>query len=67
MKTYTISIIETLTRDVIYQVEANNIEEAREKALSGDTISEEIDSPSGDIIDRSIWGVKEGSEIEEEE
>lgn len=40
--------------DVIYEVEADNLEEAKAKALRGDTVSE-TDIKCRGVNDRDIW------------
>jgi hypothetical protein len=55
---YEIEVIETRTYDVLYRVEADSPEEAREKAEMGETESEE-ELKCREVLDRTIWEMKE--------
>ncbi len=54
MKTYTFTVIETITREVSYDVSASSEEEALEKAQTGDTEFEDPDTSTESVIDREI-------------
>lgn len=64
IKLYNIEMIETINVDVTYVVEAANPEEAKKKALIGDTL-EEHDREDGEVINREIFEFV--GEIPEEE
>ena len=58
-KTFNVIVMETRAVEVIYTVEAENEQEAREKAEQGDTIDSFTMSNSFDIIGRNVWDVEE--------
>ena len=54
MPKFKFEMLETRVYDVIYEVEADNLEEAKAKALRGDTVSE-TDIKCRGVNDRDIW------------
>lgn len=58
-KRYVCTVIETRTIPVVYTVEANSVEEAKDKAMLGETVSEipqefEMEVNSRDLYDTPI-------------
>lgn len=66
-KLYRVIVTETRRVDVIYEIEAGSEAEAREKAHTGDTISEEASGHIKEVIDRSVISLEEMDALEAED
>jgi hypothetical protein len=58
MKTYLVTVDETLTQTSVYTVKAKSAKQAREKALNGETEAEDIDPYSTEISYRNVRDVE---------
>ncbi len=58
MPTYTVVVDETLVQTAHYIVTAKSKKEAREKALAGDTESQDIDPYGTEVASRSIRSIE---------
>lgn len=53
---YAVPVAVTMGVHGTYIIEANDCEEAIEKAKKGDTIDEDMESSRGEVIDRTVTG-----------
>jgi hypothetical protein len=59
VKTYLVTVDETLVQTAVYTVLARSVKEAKEKALAGDTEAEDIDPYSTEVSSREIRDIEE--------
>jgi hypothetical protein len=59
MKTYLVTVDETLVQTSVYTVEANDPVEARAKAARGETLSEDADPYGTEVVSRDVRSVQE--------
>jgi hypothetical protein len=58
---YTVDVVETVAISRTYVVEADNEAQAREKAGIGDTLEEYDAEMYGNVVDRDVFDISEGS------